>query len=58
LLQKVPVNKIREFEAEFLSYMEQKHKDTLNLLKAGKIDDSITAVIEDAASELTSKYSK
>jgi F-type H+-transporting ATPase subunit alpha len=58
LLQKVPVNKVKEFEAEFLSYMENKHKDTLNDLKAGKYDDTITGILDKACAELTSKYSK
>jgi len=56
LLNKVPVNKIREFETEFLSYMNNKHRDTLDLLKAGKLDDDITAVIRKVGEELTAKY--
>ncbi|HYG15919.1 MAG TPA: F0F1 ATP synthase subunit alpha, partial [Bacteroidia bacterium] len=56
LLRNVPVNKVREFEAEFTAYMEAKHKDTLDQLAKGKIDDNITAVIEQAAAELTAKY--
>lgn len=56
LLNKVPVNKVREFEAEYTQYLESKHKDVLNQLAAGKIDDSITAVLEGAAKELTAKY--
>jgi F-type H+-transporting ATPase subunit alpha len=56
LINSVPVEKVREFEAEFLSYMENKHKDVLDLLKAGKLDDNITSTIEKAASELTAKY--
>jgi F-type H+-transporting ATPase subunit alpha len=35
LLSNVPVNKVREFEAEILSYMENKHKNTLDDLKKG-----------------------
>jgi F-type H+-transporting ATPase subunit alpha len=56
LLRKVPVEKVRAFETEFLDYMEAKHRDTLDQIKAGKIDDSITAVLEQAAAELTAKY--
>jgi len=58
LLQKVPLNKVKEFEMEFLSYLEAKHKDTLNALKAGKIDDTITGTLENACKELTAKYGK
>ncbi|MFT7153825.1 MAG: F-type H+-transporting ATPase subunit alpha, partial [Alteromonas macleodii] len=37
LLRKVPVEKIREFESEFLDYMDAKHRDVLDTLKAGKL---------------------
>ncbi len=56
LLGNVPVDKVKEFETEFLSFMEQKHKDTLDQLKAGKYTDEQTAVLEAAAKELTAKY--
>lgn len=56
LLRDVPVNKVREFESEFLQFMESKHKNVLNDLKAGKIDDAITGTIEAVAKDLTKKY--
>jgi F-type H+-transporting ATPase subunit alpha len=56
LLKKVPVNKVKEFEAEFLSYLRTKHADTLNELKAGKYKDAQTSVLEAAAAELTARY--
>ena len=57
LINAVPVNKIKEFETEFLAYMESKHQDVLDGLKAGKLDENITSTIEKAATELTAKYS-
>jgi F-type H+/Na+-transporting ATPase subunit alpha len=56
LLRNVPVNKVREFEADFLEYMRTKHADVLNDLKAGKLDDNITGTIENAAKEVSAKY--
>jgi F-type H+/Na+-transporting ATPase subunit alpha len=56
LLKDVPVNKVREFEADYLAYLEAKHKDTLNDLKAGKFSDDITGVLENAAKEMSLKY--
>lgn len=56
LLRDVPVNKVREFEADFLAYLEARHKDTLNALKGGKYDDEITGVLDAAAKELSVKY--
>jgi F-type H+-transporting ATPase subunit alpha len=56
LLRKVPVNKVRAFETEYLDYLDAKHRDTLDQIKAGKIDDSITSVLEKVAAELSAKY--
>ena len=56
LLKDVPVDKIREFEVEFLDYMRNKHADTMASLKAGKYTDAETSVIESAAAEMTARY--
>jgi F-type H+-transporting ATPase subunit alpha len=56
LLRSVPVNKVREFEAEYLQQLELRHPGTLQALKAGKFDDTITGVLETVAKELASKY--
>lgn len=57
LLSNIPVNKVREFESEFHQYMETKHKNLLDELKKGNFNDDITATIENAAKELSAKYS-
>ena len=56
LLNKVPVDRVREFEEEFLGFMDTKHRDVLDSLKAGKLTDEITAVLEKVGAELSSKY--
>jgi len=56
LLRNVPVNKVKEFEKDFIEYLNNKHRDTLNALKAGKLDDNITDVLEKAAKEISAKY--
>jgi F-type H+-transporting ATPase subunit alpha len=58
LLRDVPVNQVREFEADFLAYMKATHANVLNDLKAGKFDDNITGVLEKAAKEISAKYKK
>ncbi len=58
LLRDVPVNKVREFEAEFLEYLESKHKNLLNDLKAGKLTDEITSTLEMVAKDLSRGYAK
>ncbi|MCE3228393.1 MAG: synthase alpha subunit [Bacteroidetes bacterium] len=56
LLRAVPVNKVREFEKEFLDALERKHKNVLNDLKAGKYSDEQTNVLEATAKDLLGKY--
>jgi F-type H+-transporting ATPase subunit alpha len=56
LLRNVPVNKVREFEKDFLEFLNNKHRATLDALKAGKLTDEITDVIESVAKELSAKY--
>ena len=56
MLSKVPVNQVKAFEKEFLSFMRNKHADVLESLKAGKLTDEVTNTLAEAAKELTSKY--
>jgi len=56
LLRDVPVNKVKEFEADFLVYMRNKHANIMNELKAGKLDDTHTSAMEAAAKEISAKY--
>ncbi|MDR9373710.1 MAG: F0F1 ATP synthase subunit alpha [Schleiferiaceae bacterium] len=56
LLNKVPVNKVRDFEEEFLAIMEAQHRDTLDTLKSGKLTDEVTQTIESVAKDLAAKY--
>ena len=58
LLRDVPVNKVKEFEVDFIAFLEAKHKDVLNQLKAGKFTDELTDVLEKVAEDLSSKYKK
>ena len=56
LLRNVPVEKIKEFEKDFLAYLNAKHRDTLDTLKSGKLTDEAVAVVENAAKEISAKY--
>jgi F-type H+-transporting ATPase subunit alpha len=56
LMRAVPVNKIKEFEVEYTSQLELRHPEVLAGLKAGKLDDTITGVLETVAKELAGKY--
>ncbi len=56
LLKKVPVSKVKEFERDYIEYLNAKHRDTLDALKSGKFTDELTDVLEKAAAEVSAKY--
>jgi F-type H+-transporting ATPase subunit alpha len=56
LIQNVPVDKVKQFEREYLDFLEAKHRDILDQLKAGKLDDNITDTLTRVAKEIASKY--
>lgn len=56
LLKDVPVRKVKEFEFEFLSLMKAQHKNVLEQLKKGVLNDEITKEIEKVAKDLSKKY--
>ncbi|MGM9508077.1 F0F1 ATP synthase subunit alpha [Larkinella sp. GY13] len=55
-LDKVPVNRVKEFESEFTMLLTTQYQDTLDLLRAGKLDDSIIGVIKKVATELAVRF--
>ena len=56
LLRDVPVNKVKEFEKDFLDTMERKHKGVLDQLKAGQYTDEITNTLEAVCKEMIKSY--
>jgi len=58
LLSKVPVEKIIDFQAQFLMNMEDHHKETLKLLAQGKYTDEITETLTKVATEVARQYYK
>ncbi len=56
LINKVPVEKVKDFEAEYLQYLESKHKDVLEQLKAGKLTDEITDTLTKVAKDIAGNY--
>jgi F-type H+-transporting ATPase subunit alpha len=55
-MDKVPVNKVREFEKEFTELMNATQRPVLDNLRAGKFEDADVATIKKLATELASKY--
>jgi F-type H+-transporting ATPase subunit alpha len=56
LLDTVPVNRVREFEAEFRQVLNARHPDALKALKAGKLDDSVTGALRQTAKDVAAGY--
>ncbi|MCD4681964.1 MAG: F0F1 ATP synthase subunit alpha, partial [Bacteroidales bacterium] len=56
LLMKVPVDKIRQFEDDFLSQLELKNKDVLDTLRKGQLTDEVLNKLETLAKDLAAKY--
>ena len=58
LMRNVPVDKVKEFEANYLELLNLKHRDTLDALKAGKLTDEAIDVMVAVANDVSAKYKK
>jgi F-type H+-transporting ATPase subunit alpha len=58
LINNVPVNKVREFETEYLSFLVNTHQEVLDALRAGKLDETTTSTLENVAKEISAKYNQ
>jgi len=56
LLRDVPVERVKEFEREYLDLLKAKHSDTLATLKAGKLTDEVTDTLTAVAKELSKRF--
>jgi len=56
LIDKIPVDRVREFEKEFITVLRATHADSMNDLKAGKLSDRAIASLKKVTEELSSKY--
>lgn len=58
LLRSVPVNRVREFEKEFIEFLEVKHKDVLESLRQGKLTSEVEDTLRKVAKDISSKFEK
>ena len=56
LLKSVPVNQVKKFEKDYIDYLNAKHRDTLDVLKSGKLTPETIAVLEAAAEEISKHF--
>jgi len=56
LLKDIPVNKVKDFEKDYIEFMDLKHRDVLDKLRDGVLNEEITKVLQEVAVELAIKY--
>ncbi|RRO16782.1 F0F1 ATP synthase subunit alpha [Flavobacteriaceae bacterium 14752] len=56
LLKNIPIDKVKEFETDYLTYLNAKHEGAMQDLKSGKLTDEAIQALEEAAQEVASKY--
>ena len=54
LMKDIRIDQVKEFQGIFLDRMRASHQDVLDTLASGKIDESLTSVIESVAADVTS----
>ncbi|MBT8189510.1 MAG: F0F1 ATP synthase subunit alpha [Saprospiraceae bacterium] len=56
LLRNIPVDKVKEFEEQFLTKMVQNHADALELFRQGKLDDEAVKTVETVAEDISKQF--
>ena len=56
LMKDIPVEKVKTFLNEYISFLNEKYADVMNQLKQGKYSDEITDILGKVAKELSAKY--
>ena len=57
LLENVPVEKVAEFEKQFVQLMRAKYQaDVLDVIASGKLTDDVTAKIAEAATQIAAQF--
>lgn len=56
LLQNVPIDKVKNFEAEYLYFLRQNHASLMDNLHNGKLLDEDLATMQQVANDLAEKY--
>ncbi len=56
LLRDVPVEKVKEFERDYIELLNAQHRGMLDALKSGKLTDEVIATLTSVAADLSAKY--
>jgi len=57
LLKDIPVDKVKEFEEQFLASLEQRHPDALESFRKGKLEDEALDAVKTVAADIAKQYS-
>jgi F-type H+-transporting ATPase subunit alpha len=55
-IDKVPVEKVKDFEKEFIGLMKAQYQAVLDNFRAGKFEDADADTVKKVALEMASKY--
>ncbi|HEX2921245.1 MAG TPA: F0F1 ATP synthase subunit alpha [Bacteroidales bacterium] len=58
LLKEVPVTEVKNFEKDFIEILEVRHRDVLDRIRDGVINNDITGVLEKVAADVAMKFRK
>jgi F-type H+-transporting ATPase subunit alpha len=56
LLREVPVERIKEFERDFLETMNAKHRNILDTIKSGQLTDEVIDTLTSVSKEIAANY--
>jgi len=56
LLRDIPVERIKDFESEYIRVLNQKHSKVLSTIKQGKLTDDVVKTLEKVCAELAETF--
>ena len=56
LLRDIPVDRVKQFESEYIRVLNDKHSKILSSIKQGKLTDEVTSTLEKVCADLVSKF--
>ena len=56
LLRNVPVDRVKEFERDFIEVLNSKNRDVLDTIKSGKLTDEVTDTLSSVCKDLAANY--
>ena len=58
LLRDVPEDKVKQFEKDYIEFLELKHPEVLKKLAAGQLDEETTKILDETASDISNRFAE